>query len=499
MKTRISSATFARQKGTVLFVVLTSLAVLSAVAAQILISSMTSYRSMHRAATWKEALVTAEAGVDIAVAELTKTLPDVRLNKEEGLGLSLPTSILPNLGLGLTLQPGSTGLPTNLSVTLSPPPLEKKGEGSSQQIAQVSIDVLPLDVSLTNLLNLGGNSVSLQLVRVRSTGIAYLDQSRTAGSDSEEIILRRPTLRFDSETGKSVNRPRVSRSIEVTLRPAFAFQDGFTSEGIFKVADANALFDSFNSLSPLNSTNKRYDLTKRLQNASVKTNSAEMEMAGSVYGNVATNGGNIEKTERITGSVDNENFQRVPSLRPPTWSGSPLAPASVTGNVTLSAGTVLLPTRYKFNSISGNLIIDRGLLSLGTNVEIWVTGDLTGSVRIADGVQAKLYVQGTVTAAAGAIRNDSHRASNLQIFGLANGSEAKTMTLSLTNGLEAAIFAPDHNVVFSGTGDFSGSVSAGTITVQGASRFHYDEALALNLGPILRFDIASWRETTPGI
>jgi hypothetical protein len=501
MKTiyQLRSNTRWRIGGHVIFVVLASLAILSAVAGQILMSSLNSYRSMHRAANWKEALVTAEAGVDIAVAELTKVLPDVRLNKEEGLGLSLPTSLIPDLGLGLSLQPGSSVLPLNLSVTLTPPPLEKQGEGSSLQQAKVSIDVLPLDVSLSSLLNLSGGTLSLQLVRVRSTGIAYLDASRVAGAESEENALRRPTLVFDAETGRTVNRPRVSRSIEVMLRPAFAFQDGVISEGKFQVDGVDAIFDSFNSLSSVASTERRYDPAKRLQNANVQTNGAEMDLVGRVFGDVSTNGGNIEKSSRITGDVNNQAFHRVPGLRPPTWSGSPLAPSTVTGNVTVSAGAVLLPARYKFANVSGNLTIDRGLLGIGSHVEIWVTGDVTGTVRIADGVQAKVYVQGSIDAPAGAWQNGSHRASDLQIYGLSNGSDVETMNLSLANGFEAAIYAPDHEVIFPDSGDFSGAVTAGAIWVKGNGRFHYDEALALNLGPILRFDIAGWREITPGI
>src|SRR5262245_37150044 len=138
-----NQSSFRRRAGYVLYFVLGSLAVLSLVAGQIILRIRDSYRAIHRAANWQQALTTADAGVDIAIAQITSVLPDVRVNSQEILGLSLPVNLLGILDTGLSLQPGASGLPLNLAVELTPPPLITHGEGNTTQQAKVTIEVLP--------------------------------------------------------------------------------------------------------------------------------------------------------------------------------------------------------------------------------------------------------------------------------------------------------------------------------------------------------------------
>lgn len=481
-----------RRPGYVLYFVLGSLALLSMVAGQIILRIRDSYRAIHRAANWQQALVTADAGVDIAIAQLTSALPDVRLNSQETVGLSIPENILSVLNTGLTLQPGSSGLPLNLSVTLTPPPLITRGEGNGEQQAKVSIEVLPLDAVSHTLLGLAAGELSLQLVKVRSTGIAYLDANRTAGYETAENALRQPTLVWERQTGQRASRPYVSRTVEVTLRPTLPFKSGFVTQGQIRVDNDAAVFDSFNSLLPTTSTEGRYDSLKRLNNATVQTNSSQLIMPGYVYGNVLTNGANFAKSAKVTGTVDNNRYQSVPPLRSPTWTGTSIP--LVILPTTLSAGSALIPARYKFGQVSSDIRITRGLLGLATDVEIWVTGDFSGRLILDPGVKAKVYVQGDIATGSGAWVNGSRKAANLQIYGLKPNPGKGTMSFNLGTDMEATIYAPEHSLVFAGGGNFSGAVTGGNLWVKSSARFHFDEALALNTGPILGFDLASWRE-----
>lgn len=485
-----------RRGGYVLYFVLGSLAMLSLVAGQIILRIRDSYRAIHRAANWQQALTTADAGVDIAIAQLTSVLPDVRVNSQEILGLSIPTNILSILDTGLSLQPGTSGLPLNLALELTPPPLITHGEGNTTQQAKISIEVLPLDAVPNTLLGLTSGELSLQLVRIRSTGIAYLDYNRTAGHETAENALRQPNLVWDREAGKRVDRPYVSRTVEVTLRPSLPFQSGIVSLGNLKVDNDQAVFDSFHSILPTASTSGRYDLVKRLQNASVQTNSSQITMPAYVFGNVLTNGSTLEKNSKITGVVDNDRYQSAPPLRNPTWTGTLGIPPLPFLPQTVSAGSVLLPSRYKFSTVAGDLRVNRGLLNLGTHVEVWVTGDFTGRLILDPGVTAKVYVEGDISTGSNAWQNGSHKAANLQIYGLKPNPGKGTMSFSLTTDMEATIYAPEHALVFSGGGNFSGSITGGSIWVKSSAKFHYDEALALNLGPMLGFDLVSWREVT---
>ncbi len=497
MKMQFPKRLPAAESGYVLYFVVASLAVLSLVAGQILLRIRESYRAIHRAANWQQALVTADAGVDMAIAQLTSTLPDVRVNSQEVVGLSVPQNLLSVLDLGISLQPGASGLPLNLNLTLTPPPLIIQGEGNTTQQAKVSIEVLPVDAIPNTLLSLLQGNLSLQMVRIRSTGIAYLDSSHSAGYEKAENELRRPILVWDRQARQNVDRPYVARTVEVTLRPALPFESGLISLGALQVDNDQAVFDSFNSLLPTASTSGRYDLAKRLKDAMVQTDGSQITLPGYVFGDVFTNGSNFAKTDRITGKVANDRYKSAPPLRSPTWSGNAGAPPLVILPTTVSAGSAPLPARYKFTSVSSTLHITRGLLGLGTNVDIWVTGDFTGKLILDDGVQARVYVQGAIATAGGAWQNDSHRAANLQIYGLKPNSGQGNMSFSLTSDMEATIYAPEHSLVFSGSGNFSGSVIGGSVWVKSAGKFHYDEALALNIGPLLGFDLVSWKEVLP--
>jgi hypothetical protein len=481
--------------GYVLYFVLGSLAVLSFVAGQIIVRVRDSYRAIHRAANWQQALTTADAGVDIALAQITSVLPDVRVNPEETVGLSVPPGIVSSLSTGLTLSPGANGLPLNASVTLTPPPLITHGEGNTTQLANVSIEVRPVDSVPTTLSGLG--EVSLQLIRIRSTGVAYLDVSRTAGYEKEENELRRPVLVWDRTTQQQADRPYVARTIEVTVRPALPFQTGMISQGEFRVDSDQAVFDSFNSVTSTASTAGRYDVAKRLQNVTLQSNSADFTMPGYVYGNVFTNGANVEKTSRISGLVENDRYQSAPPLRSPTWIGNPLAPASVLAPTSLAAGSAMFPARYKFDNVTSDLHITRGSFGLATHVDIWVSGDFTGKLILDDGVKARVYVEGDINTAAGAWQNEGHRAQDLQIYGLKPEPGKGWMTFDLSTDMEATIYAPEHALVFSGSGNFSGAVTGASVRVKNCGKFHYDEALALNTGPVIGFELVSWKEILP--
>ena len=483
--------------GYVLYMVIASLALLSMLAGQVMLRVRDSYRAIHRAANWQQALTTADAGVDIAIAQLTSTLPDVRVSSQELVGLSVPQNILSVLDMGLSLQPGSSGLPLNLSITLTPPPLVISGEGNTLQQAKVSIEVLPVDAIPNTLLSLLTGNLSLQLVRIRSTGVAFLDSSHSAGYEKAENDLRRPILVYDRQARQNVDRPYVARTVEVTLRPSLPFESGVVSLGPLRVDSDTAKFDSFNSVTPTASTSGRYDATKRLQNTVVETNDSQITLPGYVYGNVLTNGGTFAKTDHITGTVANDRYHSAPGLRSPTWSGNAGAPLAVILPTTLGAGSALLPARYKFTSVSNNLHITKGLLGLGTNVDIWVTGDFTGQLIVDSGVKARVYVEGDIATGAGAWQIGSHRAADLQIYGLKPAPGKGSMSFSLGSDMEATIYAPEHSLVFTGSGNFSGAVTGGSVWVKSSAGFHFDEALALNVGPILGFEMVSWKEILP--
>lgn len=490
----ISRSTMLRasRSGLILYFVLATLAALSVLAGSILLRVSSSYRAIHRAANWQQAITTANSGLDIAFAQLTAALPDVRVTPEELVGLSMPAALTSSLDLGISLKAGASGLPLGLTTTITPPPLINHGEGNTSQSASLSIEVVPLVAEPSALLGLTSSELGLQVIRVKSTGVAFLDSSSFAGYEPAENALRKPVLVWDKSKLQLADRPYVSRTVEALLRPVLAFQTGIHSIGELRVDNSLAVFDSFNSVNPLYSTAGLYDPLKRLSNTRLQTNGAQLTLPATVYGSVYTNGASFSVS--VTGEVDNERYSSRPSLRNPTWTGSAGVPVAVTEPTTVSAGSALIPSRYKFTSIASELHVTRGLLGLGTHVEIWVTGDFTGSLVLDAGVKAKVYVEGDIATIANAWQNGSHLAANLQIYGLKPQPGKGMMSFSLNTDMEACIYAPEHALVFSGGGNFSGSVTGASVWIKSSSQFHYDEAVALNTGPMLSFEIVQWHE-----
>ncbi|MDR3405676.1 MAG: hypothetical protein P4L99_24540 [Chthoniobacter sp.] len=504
------------ERGHALLLALGVLVVLALISGYTLNAVSARYKTALRTAAWEESLLAAESGVDMTVAQLAGLLPDVQLSNN---GVALGTST-PSLALvtGLKLEPGGLNLANGVTVALTMDPLIHGGEGATTSSATVSIDILPLDQllngqllsGLTGLLS-GNQPSSVNLLRLRSTGTVYLPgPSRTSDVSKLDSRLMRLALVHDPATGKSVAQPFVSRQIEVMLKPVFPFEHGVSTDGALNAPNALTNFDSFNSSSPLSSTNGLYDSAKRRSNIEVASNGSNVVVAGIVYGNVSTDGGNIAKDAHVTGTVNNSYFRALPSVKAPTWA---VASSTVSGTKTVTAGALLSPTQYQFDQVNGTLHVTANVLGglggllgqlpvvgsvVSSEADIYVTGDFKGNLIIDPGVKAKVYVQGNVTMAANQLQNNSQRASELEILGVpANGGTARTISIDTTGNPIAAIYAPTDNVTLTGKGDFSGAISAAQLQVPDGAAVHYDEELALELGVILGYELVSWQEIQP--
>lgn len=509
-----SSHGLAGERGNVILVTLGVLTVLALVAGSTLAAISARYKTAYRTAAWEEALLTAESAIDITVAQLAGLLPDVQINNG---GVMLATSP-PSLSLltGLKLEPGGLNLANGLTVSLTPDPLVHGGEGANVATATVSIDILPLDQVLngqlvTNLLSLlsGDQAASINLLRIRSRGVVQLPgPSRTADVSKLDAELIRAALVRDPATGKKVTKPFVAREIEVLLKPVFPFDRGVATDGPIEATSALSRFDSFNSASFLGSTNGLFDNNKRRDNIEVSSNSSQVTLAGTVYGDVLTNGGSVVKDAHVLGRVNNAHFRPLSSVNAPTWSAVSSA-VILTKNVT--AGSLLAPVRQKFSDVNGTVHVSASLVSIlasvlsgipivsdiaSSQVDIYVTGNFNGKLIVDPGVKVRLYVAGNVDLGANALQNLTQRASNVQIFGLpSSDGVTRTMKIDTTGNPIAAIYAPNHALTLSGNGSLSGSASAASLKLTGNTAFHFDEALALESALVLGYELVSWKET----
>jgi cytoskeletal protein CcmA (bactofilin family) len=502
------------QSGQALLIAMGILSILSLIAVATLASVSARYKTALRTAAWEESLLAAESGVDMTIAQVAALLPNVTLSNN---GLSLGGVTPDPALLNLLLQPGGLSLNNGVSLSLTMPPLVHGGQGATTSTAKVTLDVLPLNQVLSgNLLSnltglLSGNQTSsISLLRLRSTGTVYLPgTSRTGEVEKLDSDLLRMALVRDPSTGNPVSQPFVSRQVEVLLKPMFPFENGVATQNGINAPSGSSNFDSFNSASPLSSTNGLYDSTKARSDITVDSNSPTVTLGGTVFGNVSTDGGNLVKTAQITGTVNNSYFRPLPTVNAPTWT---VNPTTANGTTTVTGGTLLAPTQTKFNSVTGTLHVSGPLGGLGgllgqipivgsvvsSEADIYVTGDFTGNIIVDPGTKVRLYVQGNVTMGTNALQNNSQRASELQIIGIPpSDGTTRTISIDTTNGPIASIYAPTHNVTLTGAGSLSGSVSAALLTIPGSAAVHYDEELALEPGLVLGYELVSWQEILP--
>lgn len=494
--------TLGPESGSTVLVALMTVVILAMLAGTVLTSVSSRYNSAYRSAAWNEALITAESGIDMTLAEVFRQIPNVTVSPSQGLGVGYSQNMTQTIPAGLQIPLLSNLLTTGTTKTLvsfTPQPLIHGGEGGTTQTATIAIDMpflsdllssgLPGVVNTVNGL-LNGNK--LQLLRLTSTGTVSLTGRQIAGPSRLDNELWRPSLITDRFTGQAT-QPSISRKVQVILRPVYPFESAVVSNDILQAPKAGTVFDSFNSTLNTASTNGLYDSLKRLSHGAVKSNAATVNIGGTVYGDVSTNGANVAQDAHVTGTVNNAAFITLPVVNaPPLWLNPLFVPSAINADTTISSGLPLIPVQYRFTGIKANLHVT-GLP--GTNVDIYVNGDFTGGIEVDNGITARIYVSGSINTNASRIKNDTQRAVNLQIYGVPNGSGAsQSIQINMDAAMYASVYAPMHDVSLNGSGDFSGSIVGNRFQASGAVRVHYDESLAAGIGPLLRYQIASWNE-----
>jgi cytoskeletal protein CcmA (bactofilin family) len=289
-----------------------------------------------------------------------------------------------------------------------------------------------------------------------------------------------------------VDRPRVTRSIEVIVQPVLPFRSAILTQGRIDVGNSQTIADSFDSSDPQKSTSGEYDSARRQNNGSVFTNEADFTFGGTIYGAAGTNGGTLASSPRITGPVTNSSLKPLPPIPAPNWTSIAPGPTTITAPTTIAAVTSSAPTRYKFSTIGSDLTISG---AAGSTVEVWVTGDISGKVIVEPGVRASIYVGGNIRLSSSTLENRNRRAADLQIYGIdPPAGETRAMDFDISREIHAAVYAPAHVIQLTGNGHFTGSITGRSLKTSGRAQFHYDEMLSLRTGPVLSYTVASWIE-----
>ena len=480
-----------QENGSVMIWTVLVITILSLVAAELLRVVSSKYQNALHTATWQEALLAAESGVDLAIRELRKTLypaPNYAWDSASGW--------VDKPGDGVT----SKGLTT----------VPNAGLSDTAMTVEVKVDAPSYLKDPQN---------SWQYYRIRTIGTLPLTGSARPSDNAQDNRLRKLSLRVERFTTNaallpfapaSFDHPQVSRRVEAIVRPVSAFDQAIVADGALDLTDQDIIIDSYDSRDPLKSTNGLYDLAKRQRNGNIATNGNILNAGNArVFGDVATNSGTATGVANVTGTQRTDFYQEPIPVAAPSWPSINPSPMIVSGTATLAASSTegSAASRYVLSSISlsGNHILTLSGNADGstTYIEIYVTGNVTATglsqIVLGSGVQAKIYFGGNVSVEGNGILNKNNQPGDLLMYGInPPAGTSRSIQLGGTSLLSAAVYAPGHSVEINngGTrGSVYGSFVGKTVKMNGVTDLHYDEALGAG-GIPNNYKIVSWFEDT---
>jgi len=193
-------------------------------------------------------------------------------------------------------------------------------------------------------------------------------------------------------------------------------------------------------------------------------------------------------------SSDDMNVS-FPDVTAPFLIGLPPAPGNVSGtnyNYVLSSGD------YSMSSFSMSGNANNRMLVTG-NARLYVTGNVSlsgsSSIVIAPGASLKLYVAGASASLGGnGVVNGSASATNFAYYGLPSNT---SVSFGGNAAFTGTIYAPAAALSLGGGGnntyDFVGASVSNTVQMNGHFNFHYDEMLGRQGGGAAYY-ITSWNE-----
>ena len=473
-----------QQSGSILLWTVITLTILSIFAAEALRLVSTKYQNALQTATWQESLLASESGIDLAIAELRKSL------------YPAPN----NAWSGWTNVPGN-GV-TGYELTTVP----NAGMAATPETVAVDVDAPATLIDPSN---------NWQYYRIRATGTMPLTGTARVGDSREDNELRKLSLNYERFTNgvlsaHAISSPQVSRRVEAIVSPVSSFAEAIMSVGVIDLTNQNIVVDSYNSTDPTKSTNGLYDVNKRQQNGNIATDGQLIDAGNAhIYGDVATNAGVVSGAANITGTERTDFYQEPIPIGTPSWPLYNLSPSTVTNTTTLTANAVSgsSASRYQLSNVTlnGNNTLTLAGAADGstTYIEVYITGDVsvTGNAQIIlqPGVKAKIYFASNVNIAGNGMLNVNNQPGDLQLFGIqpsGNSPMSPTVSLGGNGQIVASVYAPNDAVTVNGggsSGHVFGSIVGATVTMTGVTNLHYDEALA-SAGLINNYKIVSWFE-----
>ena len=477
----------ASKNGSTMLVALIFLGILMAVGGATFLAVQSRYRQVHQNATWQEALLAAESGIDLAVNEIRKEL------YAPGTAWTAWSN---DAGASGGIAPA---LVTAGAEYYTSKVLLREGEGGQRSYCKISVDAPAF---------LRGPTGE-QWYRVRCLGVANIPGGAVVAGDKTDLRLRKFDLRNDRRTGAPV-LPQATRLIEAIVKPVGTFRLALFGISSIDMNNDNIVVDGYDSRDTAKSTGGFYDPAKRQESGNIATNGNLIEAGGAhIYGSAATNGGTVLNPANVTGPIRDDFYQEVFSVSRPSVVRDAGTPTSITNNTTIVAKPGD-PTQVIVShiSLSGSnaLRISGAADGSPTYAQIIVDGaiSLSGNAELVldPGVYVRIFVRGDADITGNGVTNPNSPL-HLQVYGMdrtknTDGTPQNPGLLKIAGngGFRGTVYAPDYNVrmVGGGSGDsIFGAFVGWKVSMTGVQAVHYDEALA-DGGLISDYKVVSWFE-----
>jgi len=532
---------FKKTGGNVTILALLVIAILAATAAHVFRNVFPRYVTTVQSASWQEARLAAEAGVDLTIDALNANVPDpaaalgtgtsVWTTGTYGLNAVSWQSLTPTGDVALltggtnplAFLSGSLSIPTGSGsngVTVTPAVILDNvnlhlNNATSQASLPTQVDVVVRAVYPNS------SDTTNQWFLIRSMGVSGCGTPSRIPVDRMDSDLRRVTLFSGADrpaisgTANWGNAPTISppystRIVEVLVKQVYAPVNAITTvQNMSLGSSAPWLVDSYNSSDPnkSDSTQTGYypgsgstKIANEMGANIAATGSGATISANSktVMGNASTNQGSMSGTSGVQGAVSNNGSQPVPVAKtPPTVSVyTPHTSGAYLANSTSPSS----PTYYHVTS-NQSLTFSAS----GTTGKYYTTvimdSDWGGGAFIPPNVYVTIYIQGNISIGGNTSTNtgsgSSNLASHLLIYGDAPSPTGTNRTFSMNGNpsIAAYFYGPDYAMSLSGNVDWYGAVTAKTYSIGGGGNggMHFDEALS-KIGGVQNFDIASYVE-----
>ena len=470
----VSAFPLRRESGSAIVFVLLTIGVLSIVAASLLFTNVARYQTTFQSASWQEAIVGAEAGVDLAINELRKrviTGPGVTfqtnwttVNPQTGkayanYGRAFPAN---NQPYQIATHAGEGNAAMQVRVFVDVP-----GSDDGGNFAQANDNSFISQLDNPNLRDPDGVDRSRWLFRVKSLGVTGLTGPARPNLNKNDNLLRRFSFFNDWRTGRAVPSPQVARLVEAVVRPQTGFRNALMADKKIDLNDQDVLIDSYDS------SKGNYDsATNHGTMGNVATNGQLINANhASVQGNAMTNNGDVKQGENVTGQTSSSFYQELTSLTTgalnPAWSAvvnggtvttstSYVASADVNNPTLVRLDAINLPNASKVISINAPATTPSTDDVPESYIKFYVQGDLatagSSSINLAAGVNAIFYIAGNVSLQGNGIINNSYLPGHLVLNGIQPHANrdgtfpARGITIATSQEFQGIVYAPDHDL-----------------------------------------------------